>query len=646
MKNKRILENNFDDLKVRSRYGKLAILTMTTLARSGHPGGSMSSLDILIALYDIMGMSYDDLKNPNRDRLVVSNGHISPALYSVLAFHGFISLENVITQYRLPKSPFEGHIELVVPGVEWATGNLGQGLSAATAFALESKIKNIPNQIYCLMGDGEQQKGQLSEARRFAKKYELNNLTAFIDYNGLQINGKIENVMPQNIAQEYSSDGWTVIDINGHDFMQIFRAVEDAQKIDSPVLILAKTVMGHGISFMENREKFHGSPLSESELFSAYEELGDSFAYEEFKEKRSQISLHADEFFKVNKIVTEKPSLHFDFAIDSTKTYSQPYDNRSAWGDAIADIARLNQTHKTPLVVFDCDLQPSVKTADFAKINPRNFIQAGIMEHHTAVCAGALSKTGIQTFFADFGVFGIDETYNQHRLNDINKANLKVILTHVGLDVGEDGKTHQCLDYIGLVNNLFGYKLIVPADPNQTYKVINSIVRQPGNFLVAMGRSKLPIIKHPNGEIYYDANYCYEYGREDVLRKGGQATVFVCGTLTTTAIQVVDELATEGIDIMLVNIASPLSISEDIIKTAIDTGYIFTIEDHSVYTGLGSIIANELVVLPQTCPLYKFGIHRYAYSGPSEDIYTLFGLDKDSIKQTITKKLNAQQEGK
>jgi len=642
MKNKRVLENDFNDLRVFSKHAKLTILTMTTLAKSGHPGGSMSSLDLLIAIYDYMNISYEDIRNPNRDRIVVSQGHISPAVYSVLAFNGFISIENVITQYRLALSPFEGHIERIIPGIEWATGNLGQGLSAATAFAMESKIKNINNRIFCIMGDGEQQKGQLGEARRFASKYELKNLTAIIDHNGLQINGSIENVMPQNIRDNYASDGWAVLETDGHDFIKIFKALEDAQKIDQPVLIIANTVMGKGVSFMENKAKFHGTPLTEEELFKAYDELGEHLAYNDFKEKRRHIAENAAEFFRLHKMKDKHADLTFSFTVDNNKVYTAPTDNRSAWGDAIADIARLNLNGKSQLAVFDCDLQPSVKTAEFEKIMPKNFIQAGIMEHHTAVCAGALSTTGIQTFFVDFGVFGIDETYNQHRLNDINHANLKVILTHVGLDVGEDGKTHQCIDYIGLPKNLFGYKVILPADPNQTYKAINYVVNQRGNYVIAMGRSKLDIIKNEAGEVFFGADYTFEYGKEDVLRQGDQATVFACGTLVNTAVKVVDELKQAGYNVMLVNISSPLAISDDIISQAIDTGHIFTIEDHSIYTGLGNIVALAMVKLQRVCPLHRFGVDKYACSGASEDVYAVFGLDKKSLVESITRELGVQ----
>jgi len=614
------------ELKKLATQARVAILTMTTLSQSGHPGGSMSSIDVLLALYHIIKIDHNNPADINRDRVIVSNGHISPAVYATLALCGFFNLEDAVTQYRMAGSHFEGHIEPELPGIEWATGNLGQGLSAATGFALESKLKGLSNQVYCLMGDGEQQKGQLCEARRFATKYKLNNITAIIDYNGLQINGKIGDVMPQNILENYLSDGWTVLEIDGHDFDDIIAAVNEAKNIDSPVLILAHTVMSKGVSFMENKEKYHGSPLPEGDLFRAYEELNYKMDYQALKEKRNNKA----------KFTHKQNNTEFKFNTNN-KVYDKPTDNRSAWGDAIADIARLNTNNPVKIAVFDCDLQGSVKTGDFAKVMPDSFIQAGIMEHHTAVCAGALSKNGIQTFFADFGVFGISETYNQHRLNDINKTNLKVVLTHVGLDVGEDGKTHQCLDYIGLVNNLYGYKLIIPADPNQTYKAISYVANQKGNFLISMGRSKLDIIKNENGEIHYGENYVYEYGKADILRNGLKACMFVTGTLTNAAIKIIDELQQ---NICLINISSPLDIEDAIIKKAIDTGLIFTLEDHNVKTGLGSIIAQKIVKFNKACKLECFGVNDYACSGTADDVYAYCGLSPEIIKERILTCLN------
>jgi len=654
---------SIEKLKSLSKKAKMNILEMTTLASSGHPGGSMSSIDLLLALYFSININPEQPLSKGRDRVIISNGHISPAVYSALAMRGFFDLEDTKLQFRLAGSPFEGHVEPSVPGVEWATGNLGQGLSVACGFALECRLKSISNQIYCIMGDGEQQKGQLSEAAKFAKKYKLNNITAIIDYNKLQICGKLTDIMPQNIKANYESDGWGVLQINGHDYEEIFDAFKKAQMIDAPALIIAKTIMGHGVSFMEHREKYHGAALNDEELYRALKELGDPLTEHEhennmvmYREKRNSIKKQRA-FAKFDL----KPEIYsFNFKTNNGKVYDKPIDNRTAWGDALADIVRLNldepslkskqdldqKIDKTTgfrlpnISVFDCDLMGSVKTTDFNKLLPENFFQAGIMEHHTAVCAGAMSKYGIQTFFADFGMFGLTEVYNQHRLNDINKSNLKVILTHVGLDVGEDGNTHQCIDYIGLINNMFNFKLVIPADANQTYKAINYIANQTGNWLVAMGRSKLDIIKDENGEIFFDKDYVFEYGKIDVLRNGNMGTLYTTGTLTGSAVNVVKELSEEGIHLRLVNISSPLSIDTAELKNAEKTGAIFTLEDHNVKSGLGAIISQLIAKERIDCPIVKFGVSHYACSGSSCDVYESMGLDVKSIKEKIKNILN------
>lgn len=252
-------------LQNQATLARAAILGMTTLAASGHPGGSMSSIDLILALYSIIKHDPRQPSWPGRDRIVVSNGHISPAVYSALALNGYHLMDDAVAQFRLMGSPFEGHIEREVTGVEWSSGNLGQGLSAGAGMALASRINQIPYRVYVLMGDGEQQKGQLSEARRFARKYELNNLTAIVDYNGLQISGNIFDVMPQNIRENWESDGWQVLEADGHNFVEIFAALESAHNSEIPTMILARTVMGKGVPFMENQHKYHGSPLSRND---------------------------------------------------------------------------------------------------------------------------------------------------------------------------------------------------------------------------------------------------------------------------------------------------------------------------------------------------------------------------------------------
>ncbi len=625
------LSVQIDQLKTDARA---AILTMTTLSQSGHPGGSMSCIDILLSLNQVMNI---DPKNPlkeDRDYLVVSNGHISPAVYTALGMKGFFKLEDAIAEFRLARSIFEGHIEPHVPGVEWASGNLGQGLSAACGFALANKIKGINNQVYVLMGDGEQQKGQISEARRFAKKYQLNNITCFIDFNQLQINGDIRQVMPQNIIQNFVSDGWEVLEIDGHNTIEILSSIEQAQKINAPVMILAHTIMGKGVSFMENKEKYHGSTLSKDECLKALQEIGsemDFSHYENLRKKtiengqRAQYPIHHSKSIQFN----ESPC----------RVYQQSTDNRSAWGNALEDIAKVNHNSQTKLAVFDCDLMGSVKTNGFAKEMPETFIQAGIMEHHTAVCAAAMSKLNIQTFFADFGVFGIDETYNQHRLSDINETNLKVINTHVGLDVGEDGKTHQCIDYVGLMRNLYHFQVIVPADPNQTDRAVRYAAQYYGNLVMSMGRSKLDIIKKADQSVYFDEHYQFVYGKADLLREGKDAAMLVMGTLSTNAVNIVDTLKMEGIDIELWNVSCPTQLDEVMLKSIHNKAIIFTYEDHNVHTGLGAILADEMMKRSLFTRIVKFGVEDYACSGTAEDVYAYCKLDKDSIIQRIKKEI-------
>lgn len=609
-------------LKQQSLKAKGAILTMTTLAASGHPGGSMSSIDLLLTLYKIAKV---DAKNPlwnERDRIVVSHGHISPAVYSCLGLNSFFDLEKAISEFRLAGSIFEGHIEPDVPGVEWGTGNLGQGLSAGCGFALACRQKNVDNHIYVLMGDGEQQKGQLSEARRFAVKFNLP-ITAIVDYNRLQISGDISGVMPQNIAQNYISDGWKCIEINGHNFEEIHKALVTAKNSKTPTLILANTVMGNGVSFMENKAGYHGAALKPKQLDEALTELKLENKLEEYKKTRSEF------------VESKKSHKTYNIEVNQGKpiVYTEKTDNRSAWGNAIADVAKNNDISK--LAVFDCDLAGSVKTDGFAKVAEKSFYQAGIMEHHVATMAGVMSYEGIQVFWADFGVFGIDETFNQHRLTDINNGNVKIVTTHVGLDVGEDGKTHQCIDYLGLMKNLFGFNVLLGADPNQTDRIVRYVAATSGNFLLPMGRSKMDMIKKADGSVFFDENYKYELGKADILREGNDASILVMGAMATVACEVADELKKENINIKVVNISSPTCLDEKALKQAAETKTIFTLEDHSVKTGLGNSVADKLFEMQCFCRLKKFGVEAYACSGNANSVYAKSQLDAKSIINRI-----------
>lgn len=611
-----------------AKVARQAILQMTTLSGSGHPGGSMSSIDVILSIYNTMRHDPKNPDWPERDRLVLSAGHLSPALYSSLGIMGYFPLDDAISQFRQYGSMFEGHVEREVPGVEWSSGNLGQGLSAATGFAISAKIKGLDYHNYVLMGDGEQQKGQLSEARRFANKFGLNNITAIIDYNQLQISGSIHDVMPQSIRQNWESDGWQVMEVNGHDISQILTTLEEAKSAEKPVMILAHTTMGKGVSFMENKAKYHGSTLSIEQYSDAVKELGLPSDLPRYQKMR-------EEFKPQNQPTHIDFQPDFDLKPGKPVLYSSDSDCRSAWGNAILDLGKINRDSSIPIVVVDCDLAGSVKTADFQKEFPERFLQSGIMEHHTAVMSGAISTTRIQCFWAAFGVFGINEVYNMQRLNDINHTNLKTVVTHVGIDVGEDGKTHQCIDYISLARNLFATRIICPADANQTDRVIRWLIEKPGNYFVTMGRSKLPIIKDSENEVFFDQDYSFEYGKADVLRTGDKATVFVCGTPAGRTVKAIDALHEEGILIQLIYVSSPLALEARMISEAVRRGPIFSIEDHSIHGGLGCSIAEAILDGGHQARLIRIGIEAYPVSGTADQLYKAYRMDTASLIKRI-----------
>jgi len=236
-------------------------LTAVYSAQSGHPGGSLGIADILAYLYfEEMNVDPKNPKMDNRDRFVLSKGHTSPALYATLAEKGFFPKEDLKT-FRHKDSYLQGHPDMKnIPGVDMSTGSLGLGISAACGMALSAKISEKSYRVWAILGDGESQEGQVWEAAMFAAHYGLNNLAIFVDFNGLQIDGPVAEVMnPSPLDEKFKAFGWNVAVIDGHDFDQIDAAVKAAKSSDKPFAIIAKTVKGKGVSYMENKCEWHGS---------------------------------------------------------------------------------------------------------------------------------------------------------------------------------------------------------------------------------------------------------------------------------------------------------------------------------------------------------------------------------------------------
>ncbi len=266
-------------------------------------------------------------------------------------------------------------------------------------------------------------------------------------------------------------------------------------------------------------------------------------------------------------------------------------------------------------------------------------MQCGVGEHNAAAVGGALSTCGVLTFWSDFGVFGIDEVYNQQRLNDINGAGLKLVVTHCGLDVGEDGKTHQCLDYVGALRDFFGWKVVVPADPNQTDRAIRVVAAMEGNVAVAMGRSKLPVIVGEDGSPLFAGDYEFRYGDVVWAREGRDATIVTMGTVAGATVAAADALREEGLDVGVAIAASPLDLDDAGMTPVADARLVFTTEDHGVRTGLGASVSEWLAARGSAARVVRIGVDFYQTSGAAADLLAGVGLDAAGIADRVREEL-------
>ncbi len=265
-----------NDLAPVARQIRKEIIKMVYAAKSGHPGGSLSITDVLTALYfKEMNINPEKPDDPARDILVMSKGHASPALYAALSLRGYFPSE-LLSGFRSINSKLEGHVHRGIPGVESSTGSLGQGLGVAIGFALASKLDGKNNRIYVILGDGEMEEGNIWESLLAGSKYRLGNLTAILDRNRIQLDGFTEDIMPLgNVAEKVKPFGWDVITIDGNSLNEVVNALEQAKKPrEKPMFIVANTVKGKGVSYMENNPKYHGSPpANEEEYIQALREI-------------------------------------------------------------------------------------------------------------------------------------------------------------------------------------------------------------------------------------------------------------------------------------------------------------------------------------------------------------------------------------
>ncbi|HEX6907375.1 MAG TPA: transketolase [Terriglobales bacterium] len=511
-------------------------LVALAAAGSGHAGGTLSIMDIVAALY--LRVADHDPNNPTweqRDRIIWSAGHKAPALYLGLAFAGFCKPDDVVTLRKL-WSPFQGHPHWPkVPGVEVSSGSLGQGLSVAVGAALAAKLDGRANKVFCLMGDGEQQEGNIWEAAMEAAHYKLDNLVAIVDFNRLQIDGPVCEVMNiEPLEEKYRAFGWDVVRIDGHDMKQIVTATEQAKTrpaTGKPLLVIAATVKGKGVSFMENVAGWHGKSPSKEEMIKGLKELGleEKIPYEQLLASARHYQAEVDE-----KLAARQPKFRRDYwwnAGSSMKAKMEP--TRKGFGQSLAE-----NGDDPRVVCLGLDISGSITISEFHAGHPERkprWLSMGIAEQSATAAAAGLAKEGKLPVLGTYATFAAARNLDQLRVSVCyGNFNVMVAGAHGGVSVGPDGATHQALEDLFAVCGLPNIVVVVPCDSIETKKATDYLLLEHvGPKYVRFAREATPIVTSEDTP--------FVFGQANVIRLRGEAEQFVDAFQTMVASEYRDE---------------------------------------------------------------------------------------------------------
>ena len=614
------------DLNLSANLIRNDVLDMLKFAGSGHLGGSFSAAEILSVLFN--HELKIDASNPNwseRDRFILSKGHSNPGLYAILCQKGFFSKDEY-QKLRKINGVLQGHPERITPGIEYIAGFLGQGLSAGCGMALGFKREKKQNRVFVLIGDGDNLEGQTWEAARFAVQNKLDNLTAIFDYNNILSDDTTDNVLSiKDPEKQWSSFGWNVIIINGHDIVQILKALELSKKSkDLPTMIIANTRKGHGISIWDDTAKSHGSwGPSDEDYSKGKKELeinrqkisAMNFKDSEIKFLEPMIKLKSDR--EENSIV--KPESN-DFPNYMFKL-GEKISLRNAFGMAAANLAK---TYKN-FDLFDADVKSGTMAVSFEKHFPNRFIQCGIVEQNmVSAAAGYYLATGRIPIVTTYAVFTSLLAAAQFRNGvAIQKLPLIIASSHVGIDTGPDGPTHHAIEDLGIFSTYPGVQVLSPCDANKLEAVLEAAIISGKPTYMRTGRSPVPVIHPPETK--------YEIGKDEVLYDGSDVSIFATGIMVNRAINAMELLKKENINAEIIDITSinPLD-KETILKSVKKTNCAVTAEDHYVRNGMGSGIS-QLIGKEHPVLTYNIGVEKYAESGNPEDLATKYGLQSENI---------------
>lgn len=586
--------NNLEDIAKLIRYYSLV---MPTEAGSGHPTSSLSAADLMTGLLFGGTFKYDldNPQHPNNDRLIFSKGHASPLFYSLWAAAGKVSEQELMT-YRKFTSNLEGHPTREFRFTEAATGSLGQGLSIGVGMALNAKyIDKLPYRTYVLLGDSEMAEGSQWEAMELAAFYKLDNLTGIMDVNRLGQRG--ETMYGHNLSvyrDRVSAFGWEPIVIDGHHMPQILTAYKQAlSSRDKPVMIIARTIKGKGVSFIEDKNGWHGRPLKKDELVRALEELG---------------PIDKATTGKIEKPDNLRPAETSPSSAEPV-SYSteKPVATRHAYGTALE---RLFPEFPN-IVVLDAEVSNSTYSELFKARYPERFFEMFIAEQNMVGTALGLSLRGKSPFVSTFAAF-LSRAFDQIRMSQYSKADIKFCGSHAGVSIGEDGSSQMGLEDIALFRTLLHSVILYPSDAVSTEKLVAEMAKHKGISYLRTTRKETPII--------YRNDEAFRIGGSKLLKsnKADVAVIVAAGITVHEALQAYEELKKEYILVRVIDLYSikPLDVAALVIA-AHETGAVITVEDHFAEGGLGEAVMSALAEI--NVPVYPLAVRKMPHSGkPAE----------------------------
>lgn len=603
-------------LREKARILRIHSLRMTTAAGSGHPTSCLSAAELMAATF-FHAMKFDPA-NPNAlsgDRFVLSKGHAAPILYAALAESGVFPVSRLMT-LRQFSSELEGHPTPRIPGVDAATGSLGQGLSVGAGLALGARLQKSPARVYVLLGDGEMAEGQVWEAAGFAGHYALDNLVALADVNAL---GQSERTMYKHdmgvYQRKFESEGWATQVVDGHDIASVTAALDQARATPGrPFAILARTEKGQGISFLANKDHWHGKALSPQELEKALAELG-SIPPIQKDDGRSY----------ARKSLPVPPDFPAPPAPDYT--VGQMVASREAYGTGLRNLATVN-----PYVYgLTGDVKNSTFSETLQKAQPDKLIQGYIAEQNLVSVAAGMEAQGLVPFVDTFACF-LARAFDQIRMAGISRSNINLCGSHCGVSIGEDGPSQMALEDLAAFRAIPGGSVFYPSDAVSAERLTEEAARRGGICYIRTSRPKTPVL--------YTADEKFPVPGLKVLRQSANdvATVVGGGVTLYEALKAYDQLAAQKIAIRVIDLycVKPLDGAALAANVRATGGRVVTVEDHYYEGGLGETVLTALAEAGvQLAAAKRLAVDRVPHSGKPEELLDLFGISAKHIVEAV-----------